>query len=892
MAESIVSFVVGKLGDVVVREVLKLHGVSEQVERVSRELNRIQAFLKDADRKRIVDERQRHWVEEVRDLAYSIEDVIDTFLIEVPEYKPGKKEAVKRWFTKTRKLPAVLRIGDEMNKIEARIQEIEASRVRYGIANIGESIEGEIRRPMRQIVLPDIDETGIVGFEADIDKIVFLLLHKGTTRRAVVSIVGTGGLGKTTLARKVYNSEAVKRQFHVRIWVVISQKYELIDILRNIAKQLEIQPPKDLSEHELTKLHKFLTGKRYLLVLDDIWENNNPWTEIQEIFPNSNNGSRILMTSRFSDIAEKADPKSRPYKLQFLTPKASLELFLKKAFPNHNVNEEYPDDLYNIAKQFSERCGGLPLALIVLGGLLSKKAMNYGAWSRVMKTMGWSTDGKECIAILSTSFEDLPFALKSCFMYFAMFPEDEKINGGCLTRMWIAEGFIPQEENRTLEDTADNFLEDLAQRSMIQVSRFSDGSIGECHIHDLLHGLVIQKAKDDNFLMVCSKIDEMQNRNHMRRLAIHDSLWNCEDEKTEELHGKSSVASATPNLRSLFSCRQIPKVLQLMHLKVLSNTGSLTSSEFDHLVNYRRLNQLRYVQLKLLVQCRKDIQNFEKFIAGLRFLQTLDIRNSDLSGCNLPDCVWHIKTLRHVLLPRTKASAYGPPPSVDLINLQTLFGVISRETWGTEGLPKLPNLIALDFRTSNGFQWNTIVALLGTLEHLLSLGINGDDASLNIIDMKGFPFYHHLQELSLSSNTKKIALHHGMFPIHLTTLILELQFQQDPMPVLEKLQHLRFLSLRCCNGEQLCCSTGGFGQLEKLMIDNLCELEELKIEKGAMPMLKTFYVYNCPLLHVPPGLQHLTLLEEIKWSGPAMNETMEDEIRTICKMYLPFLSCP
>ncbi|KAJ4768622.1 Disease resistance protein (CC-NBS-LRR class) family [Rhynchospora pubera] len=631
MAESIVSFVVGKLGDVVVREVLKLHGVSEQVERVSRELNRIQAFLKDADRKRIVDERQRHWVKEVRDLAYSIEDVIDTFLIEVPEYKPGKKEAVKRWFTKTRKLPAVLRIGDEMNKIEARIQEIEASRVRYGIANIGESIEGEIRRPMRQIVLPDIDETGIVGFEADIHRIVSLLLHKETTRRAVVSIVGTGGLGKTTLARKVYN------------------------------------------------------------------------------------------------------------------------------------------------------------------------------------------------------------------------------------------------------------------RSMIQVSRFSDGSIGECHIHDLLHGLAIQKAKDDNFLIVCSKIDEMQNHNHMRRLAIHDSLWNCEDEKTEELYGKSSVASATPNLRSLLSCRQIPKVLQLMHLKVLSNTGSLTSSEFDHLVNYRRLNQLRYVQLKLLVQCRKDIQNFEKFIAGLRFLQTLDIRNSDLSGCNLPDCVWHIKTLRHVLLPRTKASAYGPPPSVDLINLQTLFGVISRETWGTEGLP---NLITLDFRTSNGFQWNTIVALLGTLEHLLSLGINGDDASLNIIDMKGFPFYHHLQELSLSSNTKKIALHHGMFPIHLTTLILELQFQQDPMPVLEKLQRLRFLSLRCCNGEQLCCSTGGFGQLEELMIDNLCELEELKIEKGAMPMLKTFYVYNCPLLHVPPGLQHLTLLEEIKWSGPAMNETMEDEIRTICKMYLPFLSCP
>ncbi|KAJ1703364.1 hypothetical protein LUZ63_003143 [Rhynchospora breviuscula] len=270
MAESVVSFVLTKLGDAIVKEVLRLYGVDKQVEKVSRELSRIQAFLKDADTKRIVDERQKQWVKEVRDLAYWIEDVIDTFLSEVPPKEHGKMKAFKRWFTKSKKLPAVHRIGDEINNIEERIQEINESRIRYGISNLGEGTEGEITQPVRRIMLPDVDEADIVGFEADKEKIINLLLDKSTTRRSVISIVGTGGLGKTTLTRKVYNSDTVKTQFPVRMWVTISQKFELIDILRKIADQLDIESPKDLSEHQLTKLYRSLAEEKYLLVLDDI----------------------------------------------------------------------------------------------------------------------------------------------------------------------------------------------------------------------------------------------------------------------------------------------------------------------------------------------------------------------------------------------------------------------------------------------------------------------------------------------------------------------------------------------------------------------------------------------------------------------------------------------
>jgi NB-ARC domain len=204
--------------------------------------------------------------------------------------------------------------------------------------------------------------------------------------------------------------------------------------------------------------------ERYLFVLDDVWT-DELWIHIEAALVDANNGSRVLVTSRDKNVAKSADPSLDPYKLSLLSEEQGLQFLLKKAHYNPDLSiNAHSCDLIDIAKQLVKKYCGLPLALVVLGGLLSRKSSKYAGWNSLFQTLSWHTDGSQCTKVLATSYEHLPLALKYCFMYFAAFPEDYSIYAEELMRMWIAEGFIPQEENRTLEDTTERVLEDLVQR--------------------------------------------------------------------------------------------------------------------------------------------------------------------------------------------------------------------------------------------------------------------------------------------------------------------------------------------------------------------------------------------------------------------------------------------
>ncbi|XP_078158072.1 disease resistance protein RPP13-like [Carex rostrata] len=852
MAETIVKFVLEKLVDVAVKEVLLIHGVDEQVEKVRRDLERIQAFLKDADKKHLTDERQKHWVKEVRDVAHLIEDVIDTFLLEVPTKSTGStgiRQAMKRLIKKTKKLPAVHKLDDEIKKIQTRLEEIKASKETFGINNLGEGT-GVITLPVRPPVIPDIDPN-VVGFKKDLDHVANLLLDETVKRRSVISIWGVGGLGKTTLARKLYNREDAKTQFERRIWIDISQKFEVIDILRKIGEQLE----QSNTNGSLGKLHESLRGKKYLIVLDDVWT-NNLWTQIGEALPDENNGSRILLSTRSFNIAKHADPTCDPYELGLLTKELSLELLLKRALPYQDPTKIANCDLSNIIDQFVHKCNGLPIALVLLGSLLATKPLNYATWSKVLQTMSWFADGNK---IIGTSYEDLPFGLKSCFMYFAAFPEDYLIDAKTLLRLWVAEGFISKENKRTLEETAESFLEDLVQRSMVQVTfRSADGSVEFCRIHDLLRDLALQKAKEDNFLIVYSHPDDQQNLCMARRVAVHNS--DCDE------------LVMSKKLRTLlcFRTKCMPNCFKQRMLKVVSIQSLSDATMGINLEMFEGLTQLRYLDLGGNKIVSRDNRSWGEMIGNMKFLQTISTwenKKLRLSG--------H-KALRHVTGFQVELSS-----SAKLPNLQTLDEVICDES---REAPDVPNLRTFEL-THSSSSWEAADAFLSTLKNLISLTLNTRLSFNGKLDMRDFPFYQNLRSLVLISDSTELIDTPIDMPPHLTYLSLEkLKFWQDIMSALEKLQYLKELWLFGVDtNEKMCCSAKGFSQLELLSIRGNDSLKDWEIEEGAMPILRELFIGLSRNFCVPQGLRYLTNLQGLVWWERPIDPERAIEIYDLCK---------
>ncbi|KAJ3679733.1 hypothetical protein LUZ60_017744 [Juncus effusus] len=224
-------------------------------------------------------------------------------------------------------------------------------------------------------------------------------------------------------------------------------------------------------------------------------------------------GSKVLITSR----ANLAHSSSMQHKVQFLNKEESLRLFVKKALPSRNTLPE-SDELFPLAEELCERTGGLPLALVVLGKFVSTKPPTYSSWLKVVDSFDWHSDGNRCMEILASSYEGLPDILKACFRYFACFPKTHEISAKYLYKLWIAEGFIVPKGMVTLEEIAKDYLENLVQRSMVQVGEYSDGAIKSCRVHNLLHELAVYEAKKLDFLLIYGKEKIQSNLAATRRI--------------------------------------------------------------------------------------------------------------------------------------------------------------------------------------------------------------------------------------------------------------------------------------------------------------------------------------------------------------------------------------
>ncbi|XP_073122375.1 putative disease resistance RPP13-like protein 3 isoform X3 [Henckelia pumila] len=317
------------------------------------------------------------------------------------------------------------------------------------------------------------------------------------SRVQIIPITGMGGIGKTTLARNVYEDNSTVNFFDTRHWVTISQEYSVPDILGSI---LYVKGAE--AEFLIERVYKSLKGRRYLIVMDDMWH-SEVWVKVRRAFPDDFNGSRVIITTRLSEVALDIDSNSRLHRMQHFYEDQSWALFRSKAFGNDYCPPRHMEEISEIGKSIASNCKGLPLATVVITGMLkANKTREY--WENIAENVNVAStiNDDRYSGIFSLSYSNLPRHLKSCFLYMGFFAEDYETPVKKLIKLWVADEFLEpsSSESKSLEELAEEYIEDLVERSLVLVARKrSNGRMRHCKIHDVLRDLSITKVLSRGF---------------------------------------------------------------------------------------------------------------------------------------------------------------------------------------------------------------------------------------------------------------------------------------------------------------------------------------------------------------------------------------------------------
>ncbi|KAL7205135.1 hypothetical protein ACSBR2_018122 [Camellia fascicularis] len=474
MAVAAVGLLTGRIVSALENEASLIGGVRDELNQLKLEFASMRSFLEDADKTTAQTEGEKTWVANVRDLAYEVEDIIDEYMYYM------NKQKVYGKFTRRSKLKLPRPSG--------------------GLPNLSES----------SLFFKDDD---LVGIEDGKKRLVDWLVDKEESQRTVISMVGMGGSGKTTLVAQAYNSQIVKRKFDCYAWITVSQTYVVDALLRSMIKEFyggaKEAIPMDLSSMSYRKLIEMITNflrlKRYLIVFDDVWS-SNLWRDIHVSLLDEGVGSRVILTTRNEDIASSSfGVKSYVHYIKLLGVSDAWNLFCMKAFSS-NPNRCCPQHLKTLAQDLVAKCKGLPLAIVALGGVMSSKYLE-SEWRKIYNSLSWELSNNPGLEVVKTillfSFNDLPYRLKCCFLYCCLFPEDYEIRQKRLIRLWMAEGFVEKVRGRTLEEVAESYLMELICRSMLQVVMRNElGRPKNCKMHDLMRELAISTSETEKFCVV------------------------------------------------------------------------------------------------------------------------------------------------------------------------------------------------------------------------------------------------------------------------------------------------------------------------------------------------------------------------------------------------------
>ncbi|EOA34372.1 hypothetical protein CARUB_v10021896mg [Capsella rubella] len=874
MARELVSFGVQKLWDLLSQEYEQFHGVDDQVTDLKRDLSLLSCFLKDADEKKHTSAVVKNCVDEIKEIIYDAEDIIETFLLneELGKTSGFRKRVKKFAFTIVDRRELASNIGGISKRITNVIRDMKSFGVQQMIVD-GSSHSNpqqERQREMRQEFARDY-ESNLVGLGRKVKKLVGYFVKKDNIQ--VVSITGMGGVGKTTLAKLVFNHEMVKKKFDGLAWVCVSQEFtrKLVwqTILRDLRPNEEEKKILEMTESTLQdELFRLLETSKSLIVLDDIWREED-WDRIKPIFP-PEKGWKVLLTSRNKSVAVRGDTTFINFESECLSIEESWTLLQLIAFPKRNssgfmVDEEMED----MGKEMIKHCGGLPLAIKVLGGFLAAKYTMLD-WKRVFEDIGSRSMGRinlidgnnsSVYHVLCMSFAELPSYLKHCFLYLAHFPEDDEIDVSSLAYYWAAEGILKPKnfDGETIRDIGDSYIDELVRRNMVISERDNRTLRFEtCHLHDTMRELCLVKAKEENFLHIagtCSQTIGSQSLCRSRRLVC---------QYPTKLHVERDINSF--KLRSL-----------LIVLDCYGESWMLSGSSFKKLELLRVLDLYKVefqggklpdgigklIHLKFLSLKEAKVSRLPSSLGNLMLLIYLNINvyMGHMEPIFVPNVLMGMQELRYLALPTLMHKDTKLELS-KLVNLETL-EEFTTETSSVNDLRGMVRLRSLAITLTSDTTLKPLYASIGGLRHLENLEI--DDHRSNIMEGLVLDFVH-LKKLRLCMYMPKLPRKQH-FPSNLTTISLDgCRLVDDPMPSLEKLLHLYEVKLiyNSFCGKRMVCSGGGFPRLHKLRLSGLDRLEEWIVEEGSMPMIHTVSIWGCQKLKkVPAELLFISSLNHL-----------------------------
>ncbi|TVU13270.1 hypothetical protein EJB05_40807, partial [Eragrostis curvula] len=593
------------------------------------------------------------WVEQVRSLSYDIEDCFDEFMVHV-----GSQSLSQLLM----KLKDRHRIAVQIRNLKSRVEEVSSRNTRYNLittkaANIDDEAHSYME-DVRSHSARNIDEAELVGFSNLKKELLDMINAQHSDGQAqVICVVGMGGLGKTTLVRKIYETkDAIENNFAYCAWITVSQSFSRIEVLQDMIrklfgddslkaclKKLEGKATVHVQVDHLGKyLVERLTEKRYFIVLDDVW-NIDAWIWIRDIcLPSINNrSSRIVITTRDVSVAEACTTKSAsmPFILELkpLEKEHSTDLLLRK-MRKSKQDIENDENLMTIVTKLVAKCGGLPLAIVTIGAMFATKRISE--WDKLCEQLPSELENNLSLEAIRTmvilSYTHLPSYLKPCFLYLSIFPEDFKIRRSHLVDRWIAEGLIRARVGMTLEDVGKRYFKELISRSMIQPSRVNiEGVVKCCRVHDIIRDIIVMLSREEGFVYTSPDNVPSLMEESFRHIAYHGNKI-------------STVGMDWCHVRSLtfFGKRPIehapsfcsPQLRMLRALDLENADFKVTQKDLKRIV---LLRHLKYIKIS---HGRSYIYALPRSIGKLHGLQVLDMRGGYIS--TLPTQICKLQSLR------------------------------------------------------------------------------------------------------------------------------------------------------------------------------------------------------------------------------------------------------